>query len=40
MIMSGRWKADSRFIIVAPNIPEHVKTLLTSDGFEYREIDF
>ena len=33
-------KTDSRFIIVAPKIPEYVKTLLTSDGFEYREIDF
>ncbi len=33
-------RTDSRFIIVAPKIPENVKTLLVSDGFEYREIDF
>jgi len=33
-------KTDSRFMIVAPKIPENVKTLLVSDGFEYCEIDF
>ncbi len=33
-------KTDSRFMVVAPKIPENVKTLLVSDGFEYREIDF
>ncbi len=33
-------KTDSRFIVVAPKIPENLKTLLVNDGFEYREIDF
>jgi len=33
-------RTDSRFMIVAPKIPENVKTLLVNDGFEYREIDF
>jgi len=31
---------DSRFILVAPKIPENLKLLLVNDGFEYREIDF
>jgi len=35
---SGR--TDSRFIVIAPKIPENLKTLLVTDGFEYREIDF
>ncbi len=35
---SGR--TDSRFFVIAPKIPENLKTLLVSDGFEYREIDF
>ncbi|MCH8916191.1 MAG: DUF91 domain-containing protein [Thaumarchaeota archaeon] len=35
---SGR--TDSRFIVIAPKIPENLKTLLVNDGFEYREIDF
>ena len=33
-------RTDSRFIVVAPKIPENLKTLLVTDGFEYREIDF
>jgi len=35
---SGR--ADSRFIVVAPRIPDGLKELLDADGVEYREIDF
>jgi hypothetical protein len=35
---SGR--TDSRFIVIAPKIPENLKTLLVNDGFEYCEIDF
>ncbi|WP_428323715.1 endonuclease NucS domain-containing protein [Nitrosopumilus sp.] len=35
---SGR--TDSRFFVIAPKIPEDLKTLLVSDGFEYREIEF
>ncbi|MCE2614406.1 MAG: endonuclease NucS [Nitrosopumilus sp. (ex Thoosa mismalolli)] len=35
---SGR--TDSRFFVIAPEIPEDLKTLLVSDGFEYREIEF
>lgn len=33
-------RTDSRFFVIAPKIPENLKTLLVSDGFEYREIDF
>ena len=33
-------KRDSRFMIIAPKIPEKLKTLLSMDGIEYREIDF
>jgi len=35
---SGR--TDSRFFVIAPKIPENLKTLLVNDGFEYREIEF
>lgn len=35
---SGR--TDSRFIVVAPKIPEKLKGLLGEDGIEYKEIDF
>ncbi len=35
---SGR--VDSRFIVIAPKIPEKLKELLDIDGVEYREIDF
>lgn len=35
---SGR--TDSRFFVIAPKIPEDLKTLLVSDGFEYKEIEF
>ncbi len=35
---SGR--TDSRFIVVAPKIPEKLRELLAADGIEYREIDF
>jgi hypothetical protein len=31
---------NSRFIIVAPKIPENLKALLIHDGLEYKEIDF
>ncbi len=31
---------NSRFIVVAPKIPEKLKALLQSDGFEYREVEF
>lgn len=31
---------DSRFILVAPKIPENLKLLLVQDGFEYIEIEF
>ena len=37
-IKSGR--TDSRFFIIAPKIPENLKTWLVGDGFEYCEIDF
>jgi len=37
-VKSGR--TDSRFFVIAPKLPENLKTLLVSDGFEYREIDF
>ena len=33
-------KKDSRFMIIAPKIPEKLKKLLSMDGIEYREIDF
>lgn len=33
-------RTDSRFIVVAPKIPENLKLLLINDGFEYKEIDF
>lgn len=33
-------RTDSRFILVAPKIPENLKELLRIDGIEYREIDF
>ena len=35
---SGR--IDSRFIVVAPKIPDKLKELLDIDNIEYREIDF
>ena len=35
---SGR--TDSRFIVIAPKIPEKLKELLETDKVEYREIDF
>ena len=35
---SGR--TDSRFMMVAPQIPEKMKKLLDADGIEYREIEF
>lgn len=35
---SGRF--DSRFIVIAPKIPEKLKELLDEDGIEYKEIDF
>lgn len=35
---SGR--VDSRFIVIAPKIPEKLKELLGVDGIEYKEIDF
>ncbi len=35
---SGR--TDSRFIVIAPKIPENLKILLSTDGIEYKEIDF
>ncbi len=35
---SGRF--DSRFIVIAPKIPEKLKELLGVDEIEYREIDF
>lgn len=33
-------RTDSRFILVAPKIPENLKLLLVSDGLEYKEIDY
>lgn len=33
-------RTDSRFILVAPKIPEKLKLLLVNDGLEYKEIDF
>lgn len=33
-------RTDSRFILVAPKIPENLKRLLDDDGLEYREIEF
>jgi len=33
-------RPDSRFILVAPKIPENLKRLLDDDGLEYREIEF
>lgn len=33
-------RTDSRFIVVAPKIPENLKLLLVNDGFEFKEIDF
>lgn len=33
-------RTDSRFILVAPQIPEKLKLLLVNDGFEYKEINF
>jgi len=35
---SGR--VDSRFIVIAPKIPERLQALLNEDGIEYKEIDF
>ncbi|MEW6043070.1 MAG: endonuclease NucS domain-containing protein [Thermoproteota archaeon] len=31
---------NSRFIVVAPKIPEHLKVLLVQDGLEYKEVNF
>ncbi|MCH8833088.1 MAG: DUF91 domain-containing protein [Thaumarchaeota archaeon] len=33
-------RTDSRFILVAPHIPENLKQLLVDDGLEYKEIEF
>jgi len=33
-------RKDSRFIVVAPKIPENVKLLLANDGLEYKEVSF
>ena len=33
-------KSNSRFIVVAPKIPDKLKALLDNDGLEYCEIDF
>jgi len=33
-------KTDSRFMVIAPKIPEKLKLLLVNDGIEYREIEF
>ena len=35
---SGR--TDSRFMVIAPKIPEKLRGLLDADGVEYKEIDF
>lgn len=31
---------NSRFVVVAPKIPEHLKLLLVQDGLEYKEVFF
>ena len=33
-------RADSRFILVSPKVPENLKLLLVQDGLEYKEIAF
>lgn len=33
-------RSDTRFILVAPKIPENLKLLLVQDGLEYKEISF
>jgi len=33
-------RSDSRFILIAPKIPENLKQLLVDDGLEYKEIEF
>jgi len=33
-------RSDTRFILVAPKIPENLKLLLVQDGLEYGEISF
>jgi hypothetical protein len=33
-------RADSRFILVSPKIPENLKVLLVKDGLEYKEIEY
>jgi len=33
-------RTDSRFIVIAPKVPEKLKQLLVTDGLEYKEIEF